>query len=94
MFIHLQVGAIFENDSAVEQHLLQNSSCASQYSDAKYSILAQGRTSFHQSDFEATVIKSFQSDLCRHKEFLYSIKNSFTNALFPSLLIGRFLTNY
>ena len=90
MFIHLKVGAIFENDSAFRQHLLQNSSCASQYSDAKFSILARERTSFHQSNFEATVIKSFQSDLCRHKEFFYSIKNSFTNALFRSHLIGRF----
>ena len=33
---------------------------ASQYSDTKFSILAQGHTSFHLSVLEATFIKSFQ----------------------------------
>ena len=56
------------------QHLLKNPSYASQYSDIKFSILARGRTSFHLSALEATFIKSFQPNLCRHKEFLYSLK--------------------
>ena len=62
------------HDSAIKQHFLENPPCASQYSDTKFSILAQGRTSFHLSALEATFIKSFQPNLCQHKEFLYSLK--------------------
>ena len=47
---------------------------ASQYSDTKFLILAQGRTSFHLSTLEAMFIKFFQPNLCRHKEFFYSLK--------------------
>ena len=65
---------IIAHDSAIGQHLLENPSCASQYSDAKFSVLVRGRTSFHLSPFEGTFIKSFQPNLCRDKEFLYSLK--------------------
>ena len=60
--------------STIRQHLLENISCASQYSDAKFSILARGRTSFYLSTLELNFIKSFQSNLCRYNEFLYSLK--------------------
>ena len=62
------------HDSAIKQHLLKNPPCASQYSDIKFSIIAQGHTSFHLSALEATFIKSFQPNLCQHKEFLYRLK--------------------
>ena len=62
------------HDSAIGQHLLENPPWASQYSDTNFSILAQGRTSFHLSALEAMFIKSFQPNLCQHKEFLYSLK--------------------
>ena len=65
---------ITAHDFAIGQHLLENPPCASQYSDTKFFILARGRTSFHLSAFEATFVKSFQPNLYRHKEFLYSLK--------------------
>ena len=43
--------------SAIGQHLLQNPTCAHEYNDNKFSILARGRTSFHLSTLEATYIK-------------------------------------
>ena len=52
------------HDSAIGQDLLENPTCASQYSDTKFSILARGRTSFHLSALDATFIKSFQPNLC------------------------------
>ena len=33
--------------SAIGQHLLQNPTCAREYNDNKFSILARGRISFH-----------------------------------------------
>ena len=65
---------IIAHDSAIGQHLFENPFCASQYSDGKFSILARGRTCFRLSALDATFIKSFQPNLCRHKEFLYSLK--------------------
>ena len=62
------------HDSAIGQHLLQNPTCASHYSDAQFSILSHGRTSFHLSALEATLIKSSKPALCRHKEFLYTLQ--------------------
>ena len=65
---------IIAHDSAIGQHLLEDPLCANQYNDNKFSILARGRTSFHLSALEATFIKSSQPNLCRHKEFVYSLK--------------------
>ena len=45
---------IIAHDFAVRQHLLKNPSCASQYSDTKFSIFARGRSSFHLSALKAT----------------------------------------
>ena len=38
---------------AIGQHLLPNPTCAREYNDNKFSILARGRTSFHLSTLEA-----------------------------------------
>ena len=60
--------------SAIAQHLLQNPTCAREYNDNKFSILARGRTSFHLSTLEVTYIKTFKPNLCKQKEFVYGLK--------------------
>ena len=59
--------------SAIEQHLLNNEKCPSYYDDNKLSILAKGKTFFHLSTLEATLIKLLKSELCRQKEFVYTL---------------------
>ena len=61
-------------DSAIGLHFLQNSTCAQHYDDSKWSMLAQGRSSFHLSALEGTFVKTFNPALCRQKEFVYSLK--------------------
>ena len=60
--------------SAIEQHLLQNPTCAREYNDNKFSILARGRTSFHLLTLEATYIKTSKPNLCKQEEFVYGLK--------------------
>ena len=54
--------------------LVHRGSRCTKFCDTKFCVLARGRTFFHLSALEATFIKSFQPNLCRHKEFLYSLK--------------------
>ena len=63
-------------DSAIGQHLLTNQSCASHYSDDRFSILSKGYSAFHLSALEATYIEVSQPILCRRKEFVYALKIS------------------
>ena len=60
--------------SAIGQHLLQNPTCAREYKDNKFSILARGYTSFHLSTLKATYIKTFEPNLCKQKNFVYGLK--------------------
>ena len=60
--------------SAIGQHLLNNEKCASYYDDNQFSILAKGRTLFHLSTLEATLTKMLKPELCRQKEFVYTLK--------------------
>ena len=60
--------------SAIGQHLLNNEKCASYYDDNQFSILAKGRTLFHLSTLETTLIKMLKPQLCRQKEFVYTLK--------------------
>ena len=60
--------------SAIEQHLFKNEKCASYYDNNQFSILAKGRTLFHLSILEATLIKMLKSELCRQKEFVHTAK--------------------
>ena len=60
--------------SAIEQRLLQNPTCAQEYNDNKFSILARGRTSFHLSTLEATYIKTSKPNLCKQKDLAYGLK--------------------
>ena len=62
------------SDSAIGLHLLQNPTCAQHYDDNRFSILAQGRSSFHLSALEATFNKTSNPTLCQQKEFTYSLK--------------------
>ena len=62
------------SDSAVGLHLLQNPTSAQHYDDSRFSILAQGRLTFHLSALEATFIKTSNRALCLQKEFAYSLK--------------------
>ena len=60
--------------SAIGLHLMQNSECATQYSNNQFSILAKARSMFHLSVLEATYIKIRKTILCRQKEFVYSLQ--------------------
>ena len=60
--------------SAIGQHLLQNPTCTREYNDNKFSILTRGRTSFHLPTTEATYIQTSKPNLCKLKEFVYSLK--------------------
>ena len=55
-------------------HLLQNPTCACEYNDNKFSILARGRTSFYLSTLEAMYIKTSKLNLCKQKKFVYGLK--------------------
>ena len=60
--------------SAIGQHLLLNPTCAREYNNNKFSILARGRTSFQLSTLKATYIKTSKTNLCKQKEFMYGPK--------------------
>ena len=61
-------------DSAIGQHLLQNKTCANNFNTNQFSILAKARTQFHLSTLEATFIRILKPELCRQKEFVYSLQ--------------------
>ena len=61
-------------DSAIGLHLLLNASCAKHYHQDRFRILARGRSSFHLAVLESIFIKTSNPDLCRQKEFVYSLK--------------------
>ena len=77
--------------SAIGQRLLQNPTCAREYNDNKFSILARGRTFFHLSILEATYIKTSKPNLCKQKKFVYGLK---ITHWFPFLLLVAFFTNH
>ena len=60
--------------SAIGQNLLNNKKCASYYYDNQFFILAKGRTLFHLSTLEATLIEMLKPELCRQKEFVCTLK--------------------
>ena len=60
--------------SAIGQHPHNNEKCASHYDDHQFPILAKGRTLFHLSTLEATLIKMLKPELCRQQEFVYTLK--------------------
>ena len=62
------------SSSAKGQHLLNNGKCASYNDDNQIYILAKRRTLFHLTTLEATFIKMIKPELCRQKEFVYTLK--------------------
>ena len=63
-----------ECDSAIGKHLLENDQCAANYNDDQFSILDTARSLFHLSLLEASYTKVRRPDLCKQKEFVYTLK--------------------
>ena len=60
-------------ESAIGQHLLTNPECAKTYTDDNFRIIGQGRSSFHLSVLESVYIKTQNPDLCKQKDFIFSL---------------------
>ena len=58
--------------SSIAKHLVLNPDCRHHYNDARFSILAHGRTDFHLSVLEAIHIMRRRPVLCRQKQFVYT----------------------
>ena len=61
-------------DSAIGQHLLENNQCAANYNDDQFSIPDTASNPFHLSLLEASYIKVRRPNLCKQKEFVYTLK--------------------
>ena len=59
---------------AIGLHLMQNSKCATQYSNDQLSILAKASYMFCLSILEAIYMKISKPIFCHQKEFVYSLK--------------------
>ena len=59
---------------AIGQHIPINEKGASCYDENQFSILAKGRTLFNLPILETILIKMPKPELCRQKEFVYSLK--------------------
>ena len=62
------------HSSAIGQHLVENPECARKYDDAKFSILARGRSDYHLAVMEAIFILARRPVLCRQKKFILALK--------------------
>ena len=60
-------------ESAIRQHLIANLECAKTYTDDKFRIIGQARSSFHLSVLESVYTKTQNPSLCRQKEFVFSL---------------------
>ena len=60
--------------SSIGKHLLENHTCAANYHEDMFSILAKGRNLFHLSVLESTIITMSKPSLCQQKEFVYHLK--------------------
>ena len=63
-----------ECDSAIGQHLIENDQCAANYNDDQFSILDTAHSPFHLSVLEASHIKVLRPNLCKQKEFVFTLK--------------------
>ena len=61
-------------DSAIGNHLLENQNCAALYNQNQFSIISTARSDFHLAVLESIHITLSQPDLCRQKDFVYSLK--------------------
>lgn len=62
-----------ECESAIGQHLLDNDHCAANYNEDQFTILDTARSLFHLSVLEACYITVRRPNLCRQKEFVYTL---------------------
>ena len=62
-----------ECDSAVGQHLLENNQCAASYNEDQFSILDTAPSRFHLPLLEASYIQVRRPNLCKQKEFGYTL---------------------
>ena len=63
-----------ESDSAIGQHLLECNQCARNYSDLQFKILITARSQFHLSQLEAVYISRRKPELCRQKQFVFTLQ--------------------
>ena len=63
-----------ESDSVIGQHLLESNQCARNYSDSRFKILTTARSQFHLSLLEAVYISRKKTDLCRQKQFIFTLQ--------------------
>ena len=63
-----------ERDSAIGQHLLENNQCAANCNDDQFSILDTARSPSQLSLLEASYITVRRPNLCKQKEFVYTLK--------------------
>ena len=59
--------------SAISEHLINNASCAEKYNISMFSILKQCANKFDLIKMEAILIHLYKPDLCKQKEFDYSV---------------------
>ena len=57
--------------SAKGQHLITNPECAKTYTDDKFRIIGQARSSFHLGVLESVYIKTQNPVFCEQKEFIF-----------------------
>ena len=60
--------------SVMGKHFFNNAKCASYYDDNQFAILATGRTLIYLLTLETTLIKMLKPELCRQKEFVYTLQ--------------------
>ena len=63
-----------ESDSAIGQHLLESNQCARNYSDSRFKILTTAHSQFHLSLLEAVYVSRKKTDLCRQKQFVFTLQ--------------------
>ena len=63
-----------ESDSVIGQHLLESNQCARNYSGSQFKILTTARSQFHLSLLEAVYISRKKTDLCKQKQFIFTLQ--------------------
>ena len=58
-------------DAAIRQHIITNPECVKTYTDDKFRIIGQARSSFRLSTLESVYIKTQNPVLCKQKEFIF-----------------------
>ena len=60
--------------SAIAKHLCESKACREAYQEDWFSVLDAARSTFHLQTLEASYISSQEPSLCRHKQFVYTLK--------------------